>query len=221
MLIIWDELADSNNPEAVAHTCANIDKFDDFPSNLSANPHAIEWLENNPYYIDWDCILYNSAAESLLRKHGILDKLPRAWQFDADMTRLCSNPAPWALKIVEANIEHVRQYHRLSANPSALPLLLKYSGQKNKYGESIDHAGYLSRNSNPLAIKLITCMPVEIDWKDFSENPAGYEYLNEHREQIDMKTIARNPKIFEPQWPWRVYEDWCSWENACACNVMD
>jgi hypothetical protein len=52
---------------------------------------------------------------------------------------------------------------------------------------------YLSRNTNPEAIKYLENNPKMIHWKYLSENPVAIEILKKNKHRIDWKNICLNP----------------------------
>jgi hypothetical protein len=103
-----------------------------------------------------------------------------------DWYGLSSNPHPYAVRMVEENVEKAF-WHRLSPNPSAISLIEKNLDKVNWQ--------YLSRNEN--AIPIIQQYLDHVDWTFLSCNPNAIPILETYKDKIDWVTFSANPNIFE------------------------
>jgi hypothetical protein len=172
---------------------------------LSSLPHAIPWLQEHREYISWSGLCENPGAKDLIMTN----------QNGIDWRALSTNPAPWAISLLERaimddiktrNFDHEgypkRLYKELSANPAGFDLLLKLAPLIHEDGisEVVDYA-YLSANSDPRAVILSLENKWLIDWTAFSKNPSATKYLHKWKHKIDWTTLSENPGIFITQHP--------------------
>lgn len=104
----WDYL--SANPHAIQLLKENPQNIN--WSWLSKNPNAIELIEDNLDKIEWSLLCANPGAIYILQKHP--EKIN--WYF------LSLNTAPGAIQLIEANIDRI-DWSNLSTNSSAIHLL--------------------------------------------------------------------------------------------------
>lgn len=156
----------------------DINKFDRIDIwLLSENPAAIDFLIDNPWYINWEhmCSMKSKKAMELLRKN--MDKIK--W------VDLSANP--YAVDLLLSNPEKV-DWFMLSSNPSdeAFELLLK------RYGEI--EWDMLSSNSCDKAVDLLLSNPNKIDWNNFGQNtnPRAIAYMRQHPDKIHWSTLNLN-----------------------------
>lgn len=191
-------------------------------NRVSANPDAIELIQQNASKINWDELSKNSNAIELLLANP--DKIN--WR------NLSENTNPKAIDLLRKNPEKI-EWNRLSRNINAIELLrdnptkvdwnLLHSNQNPEivgillaYPELIDwdnefptttlnDIGFLEQNldkinwgylsANPNAIELLKKHPDKIDWESLSENPNAIELLNQNPEKINLDFLLWNKNL--------------------------
>lgn len=147
-------------------------------SRLSANPNAVQWLENNIEVINWFYLSKNPNALHLLTKNP--DKIN--WYM------FSKNSANEAIDLL-INNPHKIYYDALclNTNPLAYNLLIQHPSK-------IDW-NLLSLNSANYAIELLINNPHKINWQYFSSNanPRAYDFLKKNAYNIDYSFLNLNP----------------------------
>ena len=167
----------------------------------NTNPKAIQMLEENFDKINWKIMSSNPAAIHLIERYP--EKIH--W------SELSSNTAAGAMRLLENHLQHTTRFqyfvnwHHLSKNPQAVPILEKYPEQICWFS--------ISQNPNPAAIPLIKnqCKTnrqiyAYTYWFNLSENPNIFTYDYEkmlqsklpiHKEIIQNRFHPRNLDKFE------------------------
>lgn len=197
-LIVWAWMVKTTNQDAVDYMIANIDKLQEDESDhlLSRNPLAVPWLREHPEYISWSQLSANPAAVDILRDNP--DKI--------SMMHLTHNSDPWAIALIEQNLDEVWIYGACS-HDSGLELIKKYGDPTLPYiGRNGIAWSELCKRENPEIVAYVLEHPKRIDWNSFSRNPSAFDYLERHRDKIDYAGLSENPRIFEAAHPEGVRE---------------
>ena len=226
--IEWRSLSSNPHPLAVDLLMENPNKICWYL--LSANPSkkAVDFLYNNyPDKIDWRFMSSNPYAIDI-----ILEKKEKiCWP------QLCRNTDPKAIELLEKNLDKVDWYilsnnrskeamdllykniskldswFKISSNPCAMEILLKYPNRINwdelssnphpiamemliNNWDKINWC-YLSSNTNATAIKMLLDNPSRINWYWFSSNPGAIDYLerNINHPELDYSALLCNPAL--------------------------
>lgn len=146
--------------------------------HISTNPStkAIDFLIQNPQYIDWDYISYNRSSNIGL----LFDKYKRSINWNM----ICFNES--SSKFLSSNLDRINWYI-LSSNESddAIDLM-------EEYPENVCYSA-LSHNKNPRAINLLKDNLCRVNWVGLSSNPNALELLRENPDQIYWHELAYNP----------------------------
>ena len=94
---------------------------------------------------------------------------------------------PYAIDILIANPDKIKNWASLSFNPNAIDFLESNSDKINWH--------YFS--ANPNAIKLLKANPNKIDWYCLSLNPNAMEILETNPDKIVWTNLSFNNGIFE------------------------
>jgi hypothetical protein len=122
---------------------------------LSQNANAVDLLEQNIEYIDWDSFCLNESPKAIQLIMHYPEKI--------NWLSLSSNPS--AIKILEANPDKI-DYWGLSFNYNAIHLIEQYPEEINWIG--------LSGNKN--ALHILEKNRDKIEWHQFSGNPSIFDY---------------------------------------------
>ena len=186
------------NPEAIDWIEINIDRFDYQWREISENPGAIPFLEQNAKKINGDGLCRNLNARKLIEENseemlmncmahlflsanqaaiGLLEKNQKhiVW------SQLSRNPA--AIHLLEQNPEKI-DWSTLSSNPAAIHLL----------EENLDKVNWHYLSILPEAIHLLEQNPDKIYWKYLSANPEAIHLLESNLEKVDWHHLSKNPK---------------------------
>ena len=159
--------------------CINIDKNDVKPiikRFLSNNLRAVDFLEENKNFIDWNALSLNPNAIKLLENN--LNKIN--WYL------LCINYN--AIHIIEKNINKV-DWNILSCNPNAVNIL----------ENNIDKINWSSLSSN-ISLKAINILENnlnKINWINLSQNPSASKLLLANQDKINIYMFAKNENIIK------------------------
>ncbi len=190
--IVWSYLAMNSNPEVT-------DLIKDEIENILNNP------KDDKYRMFWYCFVGNDRNPRA--KEIFLEYIDRIK--DPNMKRIVERKDKEFLPYFEKKIkEHIENkginvmdtndfdLMRLSSNPVAVDLLLKY--------KQIINWNYFSLNPNPKAIEYLKNNPEKINWSFFVENRSNeaMEYvkekvLNNELPNSSFKALSCNPYIFE------------------------
>lgn len=199
---------------------------------LSANPRAIQLLQQYPERIDWHMLSINPEAIPML----IEQRENIVWH------QFAGNPSPDAIPLLEEYLqqgggeessfndkpEHYLFWIRLSGNPNALPLLEKYMNHVKWYdlmhtNPSSDLIPFLQRHMdereivdqsshNPYAIELIRKHNDCINWSELSKNPNAIDLLENNIDRINWLALSKNPNAI-PILEWHL--DKVAWYYLC------
>jgi len=171
-MIDYDFLLKNTNSKAIKIIDNNKNNKFNYLEWLSYNKNAINFLEENPDKICWDCLSANPNAIHLLEANQ--EKID--WDF------LSLNPN--AIHLLEANFEKIN-WLSLSRNPNAIHIL-EANPEKINWN-------YLCENPN--AIHLLKANPEKIDWKKLSANPNSIDMLEVNPDKIDWNYLSQNKNI--------------------------
>jgi len=138
---------------------------------LSRNPNSIDYLEKNPYEVDWYTLSQNPNAISILGKN--LNNIN--WQY------LSANPN--AIHILEENNLDNVNWSLLSRNPNAIHIL----------ENNLDKVNWYWLSENPNAIHILEENPDKVNWSLLSRNPNAIHLLEENLDKVDWKQLSKNP----------------------------
>ncbi len=192
--IVWSYLAMNSNPEVT-------DLIKEEIENILNNPN------NDKYRMFWHCFVNNErnprAKEILLEyidriKDGNMRRIVE--RRDKDFLPYFEKKIKECIEKIDSGIDikDIKDFDlmRLSSNPVAVDLLLKY--------EKIINWNYFSHNSSPKAIEYLKNNPEKIKWDFFIENRSdeAMEYVKEKVLKNELpartfKALSSNPFIFE------------------------
>lgn len=174
------------------------------PATLSRNKRAVQFLQKNPRYIDWDELCSNPKARKLILKNrnkinwknlsvnqNAIDLLEENLEKIPDWDLFCCNPEIGSILEPLMYGEYGRRlnWSELSANPSAYPIL--------KENPRLIDWEYFSANSK--AIKWLERNIEEygpnessVNWEYLSENPSAVHILEKYPEKIDWVGFSCN-----------------------------
>lgn len=186
--IEWWQL--SRNPVAAPLLAKHLDKIDWSTLCYNSNPAILPLLEQHPEKLDWNNLCKNPIATPLLLKYYTR----------IDYYYLCQNTDKRVLSHLAAGcwtewffcgLLSWMDWHSLSRNPIAVPLLEKYP-QKIVWS-------MLCCNPNPDVLPLMEKYPDKIEWEYLSSSPHVFPLLDKHPHlavNLDWKRFSANPGIF-------------------------
>ena len=164
---------------------------------LSEQPEAVEFLRENPEYIDWQTITSNSAAVSIMENN--IDKIDFSWlSSQAHGVHLLKkykerinwhdfsvNPA--GISLIEENLDKV-DWAMLSQNENAIHIL------ENNL-DKINWECLCQSNDN--CISFIEKHIDKIHWDVLSSNEDAVHLLKSRPDKIDYRRLSynRNPQV--------------------------
>jgi hypothetical protein len=205
--------------------------------NLNKCKEAIQFLKENPEYIDWEILSTNPAAiDLLLENYTKIEwihfcKNPAAIEFllqDEDAivwNAFSENPHPAAIELLTKNKDMI-DYYALGTNPGAAELIIEqletgfvvnitttYPHYKIKNKLKINYIRRLCMNESTELINYIyTHYNEYIDWKVLSCNSGAVDILLENMHKIDYISLSANshPKIIKLMM--EVYPHYIDWK---------
>ena len=205
--------------------------------NLNKCKEAIQFLKENPEYIDWEILSTNPAAiDLLLENYTKIEwvhfcKNPAAIDIllqDEDAivwNAFSENPHPKAIDLLTKN-KGMIDYYELATNPSASELIIEqletaffvivtktnpHYKIENKI--KINYIRRLCMNETTELINYIYSHYYEyIDWKVLSRNCGAVDILLENMDKIDYISLSANshPKIIKLMM--EVYPHYIDWK---------
>jgi len=148
-------------------------------TQLNLNPNAMEYMIKNNIYMSPHLISLNTSAIDYIIQNPELFKL----------TAIISNKN--AIKLIEKHIHEIGHYqtHMLYSNPNTLHLVC--------LNPEYIAWNYLSCNTNPIAIKLLSENINKINWCNLSQNESAINILNDNQDKIVWRNLAKNPNAYE------------------------
>lgn len=173
-------LSNSTASEFIIGEVRRVMKKQEF-SDISS---TVKWLINNSLVTFNTIELYRNPSNELF---NLIEPFVSS---DEDLESIAMNPCDAAVNYIFNNLDRIKPEY-LSANCN--PKVLKYVIENN-----LVNFQYLSRNSLPQAIELLTTNPDRIDWNQLIFNPGAIELLKTHKTISEMLPwITVNPAIFE------------------------
>jgi hypothetical protein len=174
----WFNLARNCTPEAIDIQAANLDKIDWWI--LSQNHAAADLLLSNIDKLVWSNLCYNTNPKIIALLAENIERI--------NWDNLSANRAPEAIAIIEKNLHRLKDWDRLSQNPTAIHLL-----EKNATAIHPTKPKIISHTRTGI----YTYIPPLLDWTNVSRNPAAAELLKRHKENINWHFISSNSFIFD------------------------
>ena len=175
---------------------------------LSANPNAIDLLEENKDKINWKLLSKNPNAIDLLDErikyeNSLTEEQYNNLEFHETLNWWLLSRNPNAIKLLEKNKDEI-DWESLSRNPNAIKLL-----EKNK-----DKIDWESLSANPNAIDLLKERIKyensltdaqfsrlkdyqKINWWLLSRNPNAIDLLKANPNEINWESLSQNPNAIE------------------------
>ena len=206
--IDWEAL--SANPAAIELLEQNLDRVN--WETLSTNPAAIKILEQNPSYIDWLRLATNKNPNAFRLMHKYPEKVP------VDSLVMNINQKE-VIKFIETHKNKIYDnisWKGLSLRNDSISMKLLEENQDKIYWV------YLSSRS--CAIKLLKQNPDKIFWSEFSSNthPDAIQMLKQNPDKINWWRLSSNPSAIE------ILEenlDKIHWDrlslNPCAIKILE
>ena len=165
-------------------------------NGLSYQPKAVEFLRENPKYINWKIIASNSAALSIIEEN--ISKINFSWlsseEHGIHILKKYKKRIYWqdfscneaGISMIEENLHKISWTH-LSGNEKAIHIL----------ENNIDKIDWEVLSANKAAISLLEKHIDKIDWRRLGVNENALHLLKSHPDKINFCELPynNNPEV--------------------------
>ena len=197
------------------------DNYYDAWYNISKNPDAISFIEDNMDMVCWFGLVKNTNAMHLLDEHTVQIAYADCWTslfsnihgidfFFKNTNKLMKyNYEPsWDTddynNLINGIIEEGMD--KICKNPNVIDLINK-DDPDVLFGLSVD---WSSLSQNPNAIDVLKANKDKIDWSNLSKNANAIDLLNVNKDKIDWSNLSKNPNAIDLL---KANEDKIDWSN--------
>ncbi len=175
----WFEII--KNPKSIQLVKNNIEelsKIPNFINELNTKYHFIDFLIENPQYINYNDLIYNHKDDKeydyakyiyFVYLNDIIDYPLKHYIMEWDCTDIHYNTQEKAVKIIKDNLHNFNEKEWIS----------------------------LSNSTNPEIISILEENQDKIEWDLLSRNPSGIHILEKNLDKINWSELSRNPNAIK------------------------
>jgi hypothetical protein len=173
--------------------------------NISKNPNAISFIEENMDMVCWYRLVKNPSAMHLLEENTVQIAYADCWENlfsnihgidfffnNTDKFMEYNFDPSWDKNDYEQLINTVIEegIMAICKNPNVISLISKDYPDILHTGQLVD---WSSLSSNPNAIHLLEANKHKINWSNLSKNPNAIHLLEANKHRIDWSNLSKNP----------------------------
>jgi hypothetical protein len=172
--------------------------------NISKNPNAISFIEENMDMVCWCGLVKNPSAIHLLNEDTVQIAYADCWEnlfsnihgidffFNNSNKLIEYNYDPsWDTDDYDELINTIlgESMSKICKNPNVISFINR-DDPDILFGLSVD---WSSLSQNPDAIDILKANKDKIDWSNLSKNPSAIDILEANKDKIDWSNLSKNP----------------------------